>query len=141
MSKTLKFLFEIALVLLVAFILTSCSKMPINGDLDGAWQVMYMEVDGVEVKPAEGAPSCFIYIQRHVVQLARPGVVATGNMYYDHKDKLSFDFPYSVDNETERAQLSYYGIYSKDITYKIIELTRKRLVIESERTRLECRKF
>lgn len=140
MSKIKNLISGVVLILLVSIVMTSCSKMPQNGDLDGVWQVMYLSVDGKEVPKQEGTPNSYIYIQRSVVQLARPDVGATGNMHYDN-DKLSFDFPYSPEDPEERLVMSYFGIYEPEITYTIRELTKKRLVMESARTRLECRKF
>lgn len=68
------------LLLLISF---SCQKSPINGDLDGQWQVMDVSPEPMEKPIEQRIYYCF---SLHVCQLTYyDGVFTAGNMAFDGK--------------------------------------------------------
>lgn len=118
--------------------LNGCQKSPINGKLDGMWQVMSV-VPEPEVKPYEA--NIYYNFYMHTVQLsvAVQGVWTSGNMTYDG-ESLTMDFPY-VSNQTHLDRLGQYGIGSNPVTFAVVELTGKRLVLRDGDTVVTMRKF
>lgn len=130
-----------------------CDKVPINGPLDGQWQLMSIETpEGTRQTKANRTYLCF---QLHLTQWFRPG---KANIYahFTHKgDSIHFfDFAHASaqrqegDNDewvtpTEMANglMDDWGVHSTDITFHVGELNRSRLVLECADTVLTFRKF
>ncbi len=128
--------FIISIMAFVALALTGCfNHRYINGDLDGQWQIMEIELaDGVVEKPAQ----TYYCINFHTVNLTAVGASsAPGNMQYD-KDAstLSMQFPYSKDGDLRR-----WGISGSEVVFDIRELKRDRLVLQNDEATITCRKF
>lgn len=126
-------------VLLVLTANSGCQKSPINGDLDGQWQVM-----SVTPEPSEQIITERLYMgfYLHVCQLYyyNGGGWMAGNMKYEG-NKLSLDFPYSVDNPDAEAMLRQYGINRNPVIFDIETLSKDRLVIRDGETVVVLRKF
>lgn len=142
MEKLIKF-FISRYVISIAFLLTvifgGCQKAPINGDLDGYWQVMK-----VTPEPTEEIITTRMYmsIYMHTVQLnyVTGGGWNVGNIKYEGKT-LSMDFPYAVDNEVALTMMRQYGINSNPVVFTIEKLTKDKLVLRDGDTVVELRKF
>ena len=65
-------------VVLLVLIVSSCGKMPINGDLDGRWQIMKIAyVSGEEDTPERA----YYSVALHTINLMKVDVTSqTGNM-------------------------------------------------------------
>lgn len=128
------------LVIASVFILMltpSCQKAPINGDLDGQWQVMSVDPEPVDKPISQRIYYCF-YL--HTCQLTfYGGVFATANMIYDGKT-LSLDFPYA-DSELSIRRLCQYGINENPITFTVDHLDKKSLILRHGDTTVTMRKF
>lgn len=125
-----------AILLLTLF--TGCRKAPVNGKLDGMWQVMDIEyADGTRAKVDYQAYYC---IELHVVQL-RGLSGQTGNLHYADS-KLTMDFPYA-DTEAKMRPLKNYGIEENPQVFDIVTLTGSALVMRtpSGSVTVTCRKF
>lgn len=125
------------LVTIVALLgsVAGCRKAPVNGDLDGQWQVMKIDYkDSIDVVP-EQVYYCFFL---HTVNLSRVGGgIVGGNMQYDEGGKtLRLQFPYN-----DGKSLNLWGMDASETVFSIKELTGKRLVIESNIALIELRKF
>lgn len=125
------------LVAIVALLgsFTGCRKTPVNGDLDGQWQVMKIDYkDSIDVVPDQ-IYYCFFL---HTVNLSRVGGVNIGgNMQYDESGKtLRLQFPYN-----DGKSLNLWGMDASETLFEIKELTSKRLVLESDIAFVELRKF
>ncbi|MDE5886378.1 MAG: lipocalin-like domain-containing protein [Muribaculaceae bacterium] len=136
MKKTI----SISLLLISLLVnLNGCQKSPINGDLDGHWQVMK-----VTPTPAEEIITTRMYMgfYLHVCQLyyVDGGGWNTGNMRYEG-NKLTLDFPYAIDNETAAAMMRQYGINSNPVTFTIETLTKDKMVLRDGETVVELRKY
>lgn len=136
-----KFLSSILLTLIIAFpaiIDTSCQKSPINGYLDGQWQIM-------SVEPETEAPSGFdtrLYycFSRHVCQLSIPGKVwITGNMSLS-ENSLTISFPQEL-SEGDYDALKQYGITSNPTTFLIEKKDNKAILLKSTDFTVTLRKY
>lgn len=124
----------------------ACRKTPINGDLDGHWQIMSVEwvSDGSDVSPLLRS---YICINLHIMQLRNvslsedPGSVFSGNMYYDKAEsKITVDFPYNT-SPNQVDQLHPWGIYTNPVTFDIVKLDGKQLVLRTPETFITCRRY
>lgn len=121
------------LLTLIAVIVSGCGKLPINGHLDGQWQIMKIEYASGEVETPERA---YYSVALHTINLMKVGVTSqTGNMEYTG-DSLFVEMPISsVEN------LRPFGMNNTEQRFGVKELTKKHLVLQSEYARLEFRKF
>ena len=119
-----------ALLLLMA---SACGKMPINGDLDGRWQIMKIEyVSGGEEVPERA----YYSVALHTINLMKVDVSnQTGNMEYTG-DSLFVVMPVS-----KVEDLLPFGMNGTEQRFGVKELTSKYLVLQSNYARLEFRKF
>lgn len=122
-----------AILLLVA---PCCQKAPINGDLDGQWQVMDVQPQLPQDMRDRNLYYCF---QLHVCQLTQGGVLMSGNLKYVD-NKITLDFPYATSPEGADS-LKKWGIYSNPVTFQVEELNRKRLVMTDGKVTVTLRKF
>ena len=119
-----------ALLLLVA---SACGKMPINGDLDGRWQIMKIAYASGEEEAPERA---YYSVVLHTINLMKVDVTSqTGNMEYTG-DSLFVVMPIS-----KVEDLLPFGMNGTEQRFGVKELTSKYLVLQSDYARLEFRKF
>ena len=119
-----------ALLLLMA---GACGKMPINGDLDGRWQIMKIEYASGEEEVPERA---YYSVALHTINLMKVGVSnQTGNMEYTG-DSLFVVMPIS-----KVEDLLPFGMNGTEQRFGVKELTSKHLILQSDYARLEFRKF
>jgi len=148
-----------ATVIAATAAISSCDKVPINGDLDGMWQMMTIQTPaGTRDMKSTRAYLC---IQLHLSQWDRGG-----NRYYAHfrreGDSIFFyDFYHhslhrskADDNEpityeemtkTDPSKgwplMDAWGIHNLDARYRVQKLNSDALVLEKEDTTLTFRKF
>jgi hypothetical protein len=111
----------------------SCSKNPINGDLDGQWQIMSIVYSDGHMEIPEQLYYCF---SLHTVYLSAPGSGVGGNMVYEG-DKLSLDIAHAE----KATDLLPWGINSIVTNFDVVELTSSKLTLKSEYATIEFRKF
>ena len=115
------------LSLLIGLIFLSCQKAPINGDLDGQWQVVE-----VTPKPAQVNIQQRIYynFSLHVCSLSYyGGTLAYANMRYSG-DELYLDFPSLEGNES--LTLRQYGILSNPVVFNVKFTDRHHLILSND---------
>lgn len=123
--------------ILLFMISTSCQKAPINGVLDGQWQVMEVSPEP-ETKLIEGNLYYCFYL--HVCQLSfYDGMFATGNMSFND-ESLYLDFP-SITSPFSKLRLAQYGINENPITFTVEHIDRKSLILRHGDTTVTMRKF
>lgn len=139
----------ITLILAICSCFTNCQKLPMNGDLDGMWQLM--TVNGKKVER-----QTYISIQLHLAQLTYGDT--KNEFYYCHfKHQGStmrfFDFCYpcghenwNQDNEKlPEADLHkikpFVGEAAADITYHVDHLSDRRMILSNDTLKLVYRKF
>ena len=127
-------------ILMIFSWLASCQKSPINGDLDGQWQILNVEP---EVKDAVLPGRLYYCFSLHVCQLTHSngGAITSGNLYYDKVSGLiHLDFPYDK-SEISVLRLKQYGINSNPVTFNIEYLDKKKLIMRDGDTVITLRKF
>lgn len=131
------YIFSILLVFLTMVVIPSCQKAPINGDLDGQWQVMNVTPEPDDKPIQERIYYCF---NLHVCNLTYYGEVFTsGNMQFDGKT-LYLDFP-NANSELSLRRLPQYGINENPITFTVEHLDKKSLILRHGDTVVTMRKF
>lgn len=121
------------IAVLLILIVSACGKTPINGDLDGRWQIMKIEYASGEEETPERA---YYSVALHTINLMQVGVTSqTGNMEYTG-DSLFVEMPVS-----KIEDLSPFGMNDTKQRFGVKELTSKHLVLQSDYARLEFRKF
>lgn len=126
-------------ILVVLTLLAGCGKTPINGDLDGRWQLMEVEfhTNRVTVEPE------FTYfdVNLHLMQLKkikgstdRPGSV---NARFEHTDDSLFIRTIQSSKSTVRK----FGLCDTVQHFLVEKLTGKEMILESDSSRLQFRKF
>lgn len=121
------------LILWCLILLTGCGKLPINGDLDGQWQILEIRYADGRIETPERAYYC---VQLHTITLRQVnGPNQTGNMVYEG-DQLSLDMPLS-----DASDLRVFGLDDTKETFTVTELSSSRLVLTSDYARISFRKF
>lgn len=124
---------ELLLILWSLILLTGCGKLPINGDLDGQWQILEIRYADDRIETPERAYYC---VQLHTITLRQVnGPNQTGNMVYEG-DQLSLDMPLS-----DVSDLRVFGLDDTKETFTVTELSSSRLVLTSDYARISFRKF
>lgn len=116
-----------------------CQKAPINGDLDGQWQVMDVTPEAPETIIEERLYYCF---SLHTVQLSYygPGPWTSGNILKFDDDHLVLEFPYA-DAYISIDKLKQYGIYSNPVSFTIEHLDKNRMTLRDGNVVISLRKF
>ena len=121
------------IAVLLILIVSACGKTPINGDLDGRWQIMKIEYASGEEETPERA---YYSVALHTINLMQVGVTSqTGNMEYTG-DSLFVEMPVS-----KIEDLLPFGMNDTKQRFGVKELTSKHLILQSDYARLEFRKF
>lgn len=140
------------LLLLALVLVGSCDKTPINGDLDGMWQLMTEEKGDTLLNVKDDGIYVNFYL--HTVQLDGNG---KSRQYYGvfnhHGDTIRYTtlchastYETSADDdvlvtEDELSDLAPWGIYSLEPVYAVLRLTDDRLTLQSDSSTLYFRKF
>ena len=133
-------------------LVAGCDKAPMNGDLDGMWQLLREEkTDTLMDVKADGI---YVSFQLHTVQFDAYG---ESRQYYGtfthsgdtlryttlcHASSLSSS---SDDDElvtqSELASLAPWGVYSLEPVYAVLRLSDEHLTLQSDSSTLYFRKF
>ena len=125
------------LMLAMAAVMGGCQKSPINGDLDGQWQVMQVE----PTPPMVFDHRMYYCISLHVCQLSMydEGVLATGNLNYSG-DTLKLDFRDFGTDHTDDL-LRQFGINENPVVFKVEFPDKNKLILRSGDTVVTLRRF
>lgn len=137
---------------LLCGILSACDKMPMNGDLDGMWQLMSEERDSATTDLQ--ATRHYISFQLHTAQFS---TATNSRCFYARflhiDDSLHFhsicanssnasdsddNTPIPLDSV---ASLHPWGFYELTPSFAVVKLTSSTLVLQSPHSRLRFRKF
>lgn len=119
-------------------LMTNCQKAPINGDLDGRWQIIEIEHNG-EIKEVKDN-QLYYNFYLHVCNLSTYGGVITEANFTYEGNKINLSFPY-INTETGLKQLNKYGIYSNPVEFEVVYLDKKKLIMQNDESLIICRKF
>ena len=116
----------------------TCQKASINGDLDGRWQMMQLEIDDEYENVA--SEQLYYNFYMHVCNLSYYGGVFTeGNMKFEN-DVLWLQFPY-IKTELGIENLKKYGIFSNPVQFRVEYLDNKKLILKEGDIVITLRKF
>lgn len=144
--RQIAFGFTISAVVAVLLSVGGCEKASHNGDLDGQWQVMEVLHGDQSVDMPEGERYYYcIYLHTVLLKFTdRSPFGLVGNMTFDG-NTLHIDFPYLREGRVDPywiQRLDFWGISEDpDVTFRIRELTRSRLVMQRDSVTVVCRKF
>ena len=138
-------------MLLMLLITWSCDKKwPINGNLDGYWQLMTVETkaDGIKTD----CDRLYMGIQLHMIELKDLG----GNGYKSFFGEFSYDEDQNIvviknlkgkSSTSDNGQLANikdlnpYGINAQETIFKVVKADGKTLILESDYARLTMISF
>lgn len=129
----------ISIAIIYICIAGGCQKSPINGDLDGQWQICDVTPAPQEEILKRKLYYCFYM---HTCQLTSPGyTIARGNFTYDG-NTIMIDFPsYDEEKESTITTMKQYGIYRNPVTFNVKFLDSEKLIIENSDATVTFRKF
>ena len=150
---------NIFFLLLCLVFFASCDKVPMNGDLDGMWQLMVKE-DANGIKNVK-SDKIYMSFQLHLIQLDGPDKDNGGRFrprfYYGrfkHEGDSLFIYELCHDSKNETAadnnewikeseldKLEQWGIYSLNNRYKVVKLDSDAMILRHEDLVLTYRKF
>lgn len=125
-------------------------KWPINGNLDGNWQLMSVETKADEVKT--DCHRMYIGIQLHMIELKDLGDNGYksffGEFSYNEDENIviikNLKGKNSTSDNGQQANikdLNPYGINAQETVFKVIKADGKDLILESDYARLTMRSF
>ena len=139
MKKILSFIIIFTAAITLAAGLSSCRSRSHNGKLDAQWQVMTIENTNTGEVTAPSDQVKYICIYRDVVNIFHVGI--DGNLRYTKGgDTVWMEFPYAT-SDNDINVLRKLGIYTNPVTFKILKLDGKQLILQSPDAILTCRRF
>lgn len=147
-------LFRIISTLLIFILFASCDHYLINGNLDGMWQLQTIERTAPDTLITNEG-DLFYSFQRHTVligdynnpnepvgHLKNEQYVSLFEYEGDSITMGEFHLYYKRENQPyDTLRLKRFGIYDKHTTFRIEELTAKRLILRSDSALLTMRKY
>lgn len=136
---------KLLFLLLSTFILSSCERIFINGDLDGMWRMQYIETDDGVIYP-KGI--CYSF-QRHLVFMGiyseeeTPANMYMGCFVYENGE-ISMDNFYrypGTDGVCIPGELENLYIYGSSVCFTVEELSEEKLVMSINNMRYVFRKW
>lgn len=137
---------------IAAPLIVACDKLPMNGALDGMWQLLTEEKADTTLNVKNSR--IYISFQLHTVQFDAHGASRQYYATFTHRgDTITYNTichaaAYETeedDNELVTADelpaLSTWGIYSLQPTYTVLRLSSESLVLRSDSSTLRLRKF
>ena len=144
--------FSLFILSLFTLLLNSCDKVPINGDLDGLWQLTTIQTP--ESTRDVKSTRAYLSIQLHLSQWDNNGTTFYAHFvhegdsirFYDfahaslHRDKNDDD-DWITEEEMRGGIMDAWGIHSRDARYRTRQLDSDALVLERADTVLYFRKL
>lgn len=135
-------------------LLTSCNKMPVNGVLDGQWQLMSIETPDSTRHTRDDLVFLSVQLQLTQWNNHRSGAIYFSHFLHKGDSILFFDLVhpsqhsldsnndvYVTSEEMSAGEMDDWGIHTLDMRYRVQTLTYDDLVLEKVDTTLRFRKF
>ncbi|WP_455672485.1 lipocalin-like domain-containing protein [Phocaeicola sp.] len=119
-----------------------CDKKPINGKMDGRWQLMTIEYGDGNV---EECYRIYYSIQLYQVEISNKG--SNGKTFMGHfsytDEVVMGEFRYLGNEEVQANEqdLKPFGLNEPVTHFQIEKLSRKKMILKSDYARLSFRKF
>lgn len=143
---------KIVHTLLLTLLLISCDKVPMNGDLDGMWQLMTVQT-GQNVRNVR-ENRAYMSIQLHLTQWSQGGTTLFSHFVHEGDSIRFYDFAHDslhrtkedddewiTEDEMRDGIMDVWGIHNLDARYRVRQLDGEALVLEKADTTLFFRKF
>ena len=128
-------------ILLSFLLITSCAKKPINGDLDGRWQLMTIDrhEDGMITQPQD----TYYDITLHLMELKqkKESQDELGIWGLKARFKHTEDSLHILMINCKQSQMPAFGMNDTIQHFAVEELSKKRMTLNSDYARLSFRKF
>lgn len=144
---------NIFLAIMAVLTFSACDKLPANGDLDGLWQLMKIEADGITSDKKDSRMYCSFQLHLFMLGSQQDGPRAYFG-YFEHQNgtirfhHFTFRSDYSENSSEDKlmtdddvSTISPWGFKSTDCTFKVTELNGKQLVISDGDTTITYRKL
>lgn len=126
-------------MLLVSFFLIGCGKKPINGKLDGRWQLMQIDyhLNGEQIKPEYTYYDFSLHLMQFRKTTGTDGTFGyiNGRFHYT-RDSLHIRMIRQTKSAARR-----FGLSDTIQHFSVETLTKKKMILDSDSARLEFRKF
>lgn len=133
---------QIILCLCLLLGVCSCDKKPINGKLDGRWQLMTIEYNDGSIKECE---RIYCSIQLHTVELMDKGTAPLTLMgHFSSTDGVVMgEFKYQTNMEATATEedLNRFGLNTSVTHFEVEKAAGSKMVLKSDYARLTYRKF
>lgn len=130
------------IILSILFIVTACDKVPMNGNLDGMWQLMAIQNNGTSnVSDVKGSRLYYSF-QLHLVQLNSGDAYA----HFSHLNDSIVMYDWckgnlNNDKITDPTVLNKFGLYELRDSFRVEVLTHDKMQLRSRKATLNFRKF
>lgn len=129
----------ITIVMTFLTTLSGCQKSPVNGDLDGMWQIV--SIDPVpDVDGPFDSSQLYYNFSLEICQLSIYGGPWINGLMNYSGNTIALDFSSSKVPD-QSIKLKQYGIYSDKVVFYVDELNSKHLVISNNDATITMRKF
>jgi len=137
---------------LLVFLLTGCDKVPMNGDLDGLWQLTTVQT-GQDVRDVK-SDRAYLSFQLHLTQWDHVGFRYFAHFTHEGDSIRFYDFAHDslhrskaddnewvTEEEMRDGAMDAWGIHNLDARYRVRQLDGEALILEKADTTLFFRKF
>lgn len=129
-------------VCLLLGVLCSCDKKPINGKLDGRWQLMTIDYNDGSIKECE---RIYCSIQLHLVELMDKGTTPLTLIgHFSSADGVmmgEFKYQDNMEATVTEEDLNRFGLNSSVTHFEVEKATGSKMILKSDYARLTYRKF
>lgn len=137
--KTMK---QIILCLCLLLGISSCDKKPINGKLDGRWQLMTIEYNDESTRKCE---RIYCSIQLYTVELLDKGANPMSLIgHFSSKDGVvmgEFKYQDNLEKTATEEDLNRFGLNAPVTHFEVEKATGSKMILKSDYARLTFRKF
>lgn len=119
-------------------LLGACQKESINGHLDGRWQVMEIEKNGVTENVKKSQLYYNFYL--HVCNLSTYGTIYPDGTFSYENNMLEIYFP-TINSENYAELLTLFGIYSNPVVFEVDYISKDKMILKEGEIIITLRKF
>lgn len=130
------------LIISIVLLLAACDKVPMNGNLDGMWQLMAIQDNATSSISEVKENRLYYSFQLHLVQLNNGEAYA----HFSHRNDSIVMYDWckgngTNDKITDPTVLNKFGLYELRDSFKVEVLTHDKMQLRSRKATLSFRKF
>jgi len=129
-------------IIFIVLMLAACDKVPINGNLDGMWQLTAIQDNATSSISNVKDSRLYYSFQLHLVQLNNGEAYA----YFSHRNDSIVMYDWcgrspKNDKIIDATVLNKFGLYELRDSFKVEVLTSEKMQLRSRKATLNFRKF